>query len=508
MPTVAAVGTLACSRSARLAADLVIVRANVWTGNSAQPAASAIAVLGDRIVDVGSDAEIDRWRGPATTVVDAGGRRVVPGFNDTHVHLGDGGAELDNVDLKDAATPNEFVRRIAERVKAKPGEWILGGRWDEQHWTPRELPTRQLIDDVTNGTPVFVSRYDGHLALANSAALGRAGITERTLDPPGGAIVRDPKTGFPTGVLSDAAMDVVMRVIPKMTLEQRLHLVQRALEHAASLGVTSVQDMNPVPEDLAVYSELANRGELTTRIYAMPLEAGWYDQAKLGIHRAFGSSWLRLGAVACAVGTPQNVADMRVRLTAADCAGLQLCVDASGHAAISDVLDIFGDIARANGGRDRRFRIEHARDLVPQDVERVAALHVIASVQPYQAIGAAPIKTTNAYRTLLDKGVRLAFGTDWPADSTAAPLNPMLTLHAATTAAGQRVTIIEAVTAYTSGSAFAEFQEREKGTLARGMLADFAVLSDDIFAIPPDHIKDVRVLTTIVGGKVVHQGKP
>jgi predicted amidohydrolase YtcJ len=268
MLTAATAGTIACSRPARPAADLVITHAKVWTGNAAQPGAAALAVIGDRIVDIGSTDEIEQWRGAGTTVLDAGGRRVVPGFNDAHVRFVDGGTALDRVDLTDADSPAELARRIAERVKAKPGEWILGGGWDTGGWTPASLPTRQMIDDVTNGTPVFVSRVDGRMALANSAALGRAGITERTPDPPGGALVRDPATGFPTGLLEGTAMDAVARVIPKTTPEQRLRGAQRALEHAASLGVTSVQDMNPAPEDVAIYADLAARDALTARIYA------------------------------------------------------------------------------------------------------------------------------------------------------------------------------------------------------------------------------------------------
>lgn len=543
---------VACSRPARPAADLVITRAAIWTGNPSQPDAQSLAIIGDRIVDVGGADQIERWRGPNTTVIDADLRRVVPGFNDAHVHFVDGGTELDNVDLKDADSQAELARRIGERARAKPGEWILGGNWDDQRWTPAALPTRQLIDDVTNGTPVFVSRYDGHMALANSAALGRAGITEHTPDPPGGALVREATTGFPTGILKDAAMDAVTRVIPKMTPERRLRAVKRALEHAATLGVTSVQDMNPVPEDIAVYADLVNRGELTTRIYAAPMETGWYDQARLGIHRAFGSPWLRLGAVkgyadgslgsttayffqpyTDAPGTRgllseemQDVNQMRIRLMAADHAGLQLCIHAIGDAGISQVLDLVDDIIRANGERDRRFRIEHAQHIAPKDFDRFARLHVVASVQPYHAIddgrfaerriGAERVKTTYAFRTLLDKGVRLSLGTDW----SVAPLNPMLTLYAATTRATldgrnpggwvpeQKITIAEAVAAYTSGSAFAEFQDADKGTLARGKLADLVILSADIFTIPPAQIKDVRVLTTIAGGKVVHQRNP
>jgi len=548
---IASAFTLACSRPAPLAADLVITRANIWTGNPRQPEAQALAILGDRIVEVGGAGEIDRWRGPNTTIVDAEGRRLLPGFNDAHVHFMDGGAQLDNVDLKDADTQAEFARRIGERAKAKPGEWVVGGDWDDQRWTPAQLPTRELIDDATNGTPVFVVRYDGHMALANSAALGRAGITRETPDPPGGEVVRDAQ-GFPTGVFKDAAMDYISRVIPKMTPEQRLRAVKRALGHAASLGVTSVQDMNPSYDDISIYADLANRGELTTRIYAAPMETGWYDQAKLGIHRSFGSPWLRLGAVKGyadgslgsttayffqpyldAPGTRgllsdemHDVAQMRTRLMAADHARLQLCIHAIGDAGISQILDLFGDVVGANGERDRRFRIEHAQHIAPKDFDRFARLKVIASVQPYHAIddgrwaerrlGAERIKTTYPFRTLLDRGVRLALGTDW----SVAPLNPILTLYAATTRAtldgknpdgwvpDQKITIQEAIAAYTSGSAFAEFQEGEKGTIARGKLADLVILSDDVFTIPAAAIKDVKVLTTVVGGKIVHQRNP
>src|SRR6476646_3749452 len=504
-----------CSRSSRLAADLIVTRAHVWTGDPQRPSAAAVAVIRDRIVEVGDANDIDRWRGPATTVVDAEERRLVPGFNDAHVHFVDGGTELENVDLKDADSPAEFARRIAERARGRPGEWILGGEWDDQRWSPPALPTRELIDDRTNGTPVFVTRYDGHMALANSAALGRAGVTEATADPPGGVIVRDGR-GFPTGVLKDAAMELVARVVPKMTPDQRLHAVKRALQHAASVGVTSVQDMNPSYEDVAVYADLAARGELTARIYAAPMETGWYDQAKIGVHRAFGSTWLRIGAVKGyadgSLGSTtayffqpyldapetrgllsdemQDVGQMRTRLMAADHAGLQLCIHAIGDAGISQVLDLFADIVGANGERDRRLRIEHAQHIAPKDFDRFARLNVIASVQPYHAIddgrwaerriGAERIKTTYAFRTLLDRGVRLALGTDW----TVAPLNPMLTLYAATTRATldgknpngcvpeQKISIVEAVRAYTSGSAFAEFQDTVKGTIVRGKIAD------------------------------------
>jgi predicted amidohydrolase YtcJ len=531
-------------------ADVIVTHAKIWTGDKRMPAAEALAIIGDRIADLGSTAEISAWRGRSTKVIDADGRRVVPGFNDAHVHFVDGGRQLDNVDLRDAPTSQEFSRRIGEQARRTArGEWVLGGDWDDQRWTPPSLPTKELIDALTPDTPVFVDRYDGHMALANSVALKLAGVTAATQDPPGGTVVKGPQ-GNPTGVLKDAAMTFVTRAIPPMTHEQRIHAITRALEHARSVGVTSVQHMNPSNDDIGAYAELAARGALTTRIYAAPMETDWRDQAKLGIVRAFGSPMLRLGAVkgyadgslgsgtayffepyndapknrGLLSGEMQPLDGMRQRLIGADKAGLQLCVHAIGDAAISQVLDLFSDVIRANGSRDRRLRIEHAQHMASKDFARFAQMNVIASVQPYHAIddgrwaerriGSKRAKTTYAFRTFLDRRVHLALGTDW----NVAPLNPMLTLYAATTRATldgahpngwipeQKISVEEALTAYTIGSAYAEFQEQEKGILARGMLADLVVLSDDILEIAPARIKDVKVTLTMVGGKVVFPG--
>jgi predicted amidohydrolase YtcJ len=480
-----------CSHPPRVAADLVVTRARIWTGNPAEPSAEAVAVIGERIVDIGGAVEIDRWRGANTAVLDAEGRRLIPGFNDAHVRLVDGGTELGDVDLRDAGTGAEFARRINERAKARPGEWILGGHWDERRWAPPALPTRAAIDDITNSSPVFVVRYDGRMALANATALGRAGITERTPDPPGGTIVRD-ANGFPTGVLQDAAMDAVARMIPQVRPEQRQQAVKRALELAESLGVTSVQDIGATPEDVGVYADLANRGELTVRVYAMLAEVGWYDQAKLGVRRGFGSPWLRIGAVRARFDRARDADQMRTRLMAADHAGLQLSVAAAGDGPASTVLELLDDIARANGGRDRRFRLDGSR-VEAADIDRLASLNGVALLQPGLVDADA--------RALIDKGIHVSFGSGWPS----APLNPMLTLAAA---AVQGVTVTQALSALTSGSAFAEFQEGEKGIIARGRLADMLVLSDDLLSVPAAQIKDVRVLTTIAGGRIVHQRKP
>ncbi|MGC2193854.1 MAG: amidohydrolase family protein, partial [Terriglobales bacterium] len=285
------------SAQSKPAADLIIGSAKIWTVDPAQPDAQAVAILGDRIVAVGSAAEVSAWRGRKTQIIDAGGKLLLPGFNDSHVHFVSGGAQLENVQLNDATSAEEFARRIGERAKVtSKGSWILGGDWDETKWTPAEFPTKELIDPVTHDTPVFVSRYDGHMGLANSAALQAAGINAQTPDPAGGNIVRDAK-GNPTGALKDAAQDMLYKVVPPLSHDQRLHAVKRALAYAASLGVTSVQHMNPDNADIAVYAELLERGELTTRIYAAPFIMDFEDQAKLGIRHAFGGPFLRIGAV-------------------------------------------------------------------------------------------------------------------------------------------------------------------------------------------------------------------
>jgi predicted amidohydrolase YtcJ len=542
-----------CVAQGKPAADLIITHAKVWTVEQAQPTAEAVAVLGERIVAVGSNADVEAWRGPRTRVIDAGGRLLLPGFNDAHVHFVDGGRQLDAVQLNDASSPEEFKRRIAQRAKITPkGEWMEGGDWDETKWPDSQMPTRQLIDDVTGDTPVFLSRYDGHVALVNSAALKLAGVTAATPDPPGGTMLRDAQ-GNPTGILKDAAMNPVAKVIPPLTHEQRRKAALRGLAHAASLGVTSFQEMDngdaaETYADIGVFGELLEENVLTARVYFAPSVVSWDDEAKVGVRRAFGSSYLRLGALKGfadgslgattayffdpyldAPGNRGLLSDqmqppsaMRDRMLKADAAGLQLCTHAIGDQGISIILDFYADIVKQHGRADRRFRIEHAQHMAAKDFERFAQLGVIASVQPYHAIddgrwaekriGHDRASRTYAFRTFLNHGVRLAFGTDWEV----APLNPMLGLCAAVTRATldgknpqgwfpeQKLTVAEAVEAYTIGSAYAEFQDEEKGSLTVGKLADMVLLSDDIFTIDPVKIRDVKVLRTFVGGKAVY----
>lgn len=539
---------LVANAESKPSATLIVTNAAVYTVDKQQPKAEAVAVIGDRIVAVGSRADIDLWRGPQTKVIDAGGKLLLPGFNDAHAHFLQGGAQLDQAQLTDAATPEELAKRIAAQVKkTAKGEWILGGRWDETKWPNQELPTKALVDPVTGDTPIFVERYDGHEALANSAAMKLAGVDAKTPDVPGGVIVRD-ASGNPTGVFKDAAMPLVYKAIPPMTHEQRLRAARGAMKHAASLGVTSVQHMNPEFADVAAYSELAEKGELTTRIYAAPMETDWRDQAKVGIRHAWGSSYLRLGAVkgyadgslgsrtaymfepfTDDAGNRGLLSDemhpssaMRDRLMQADAAGLQIRVHAIGDRAISMTLDIFADIEKEHGYHDQRFAIEHAQHMAQKDFERFAKLHVIASMQPYHAIddgrwaegrlGRERARYSYAWRSFLDHGVALAFGTDWPV----APLDPMLGIYAAVTRATldgknsdgwipeEKITLPEAIEAYTMGAAFAEFQENEKGSITPGKLADMVLVSDNIFELKPEAIRNVKVKTTIVGGKVVY----
>jgi predicted amidohydrolase YtcJ len=528
--------------------SLVITNADIRTMDREFPRATAVAVFGERIASVGGAEGIAKLIGPDTRVFDAKGRLVLPGFNDAHVHFLSGGFQLSNVDLRDAKTPEEFSERIHRFAVNRPGErWITGGNWDHERWPGAPLPTKQLIDAATTNIPVFVRRLDGHMALANSLALKMAGVTRATQPPAGGEIVRD-ASGEPTGLLKDAAMSLVSRLIPEPGFDEKLIAAKAASEHAASLGVTSVQDMS-AGEDVGVYQELLNRGELKTRIYAVWPLPKWEKLAATGVRAAFGGSMLRtgglkgfsdgsLGSTTALFFKPYNdspetsglPADemfpdgaMLARVRGADAAGLQVMIHAIGDKANDEILKIFEDVAKANEPRDRRFRIEHAQHIRGQDIRRFGNNKVIASMQPYHAaddgrwaekrIGPERCKTTYAFRSLLDSGATLAFGSDW----TVAPLNPMEGIAAAVTRRTldgkrpngwipeQKISVEEAVRAYTVGSAYAEFCERDKGTITAGKLADMVILSQDIFSIEPGDIEKSSVEMTIMDGRVVYE---
>lgn len=531
----------------KITADLIVVNANVRTMDAAKPKAEAFAVIGNKIAAVGTNAEIRALSGANTKVLDVGGKLVIPGFNDSHIHFMDGGAGLSSVDLRDAKSPQEFAERIKNfAAKLPKGRWILNGNWDHENWTPANLPTKELIDAATPDNPVFINRLDGHMALANSLALKLAGVDKNTKDVPGGEIVRDP-SGNPTGVLKDAAMDYVQKVIPEFSFEQKLEVAEAATDYAASLGVTSVQDMS-AGTDVGVYQELMRQGKLKTRIYAVSTLGDWRRWQRAGVRYAFGDSMLRVGGLKGFVdgslgsttawfyepyldapnSTGLSLLEMPKLFETtrdADKAGLQIMIHAIGDRANDEVLKIYERVVRENGARDRRFRVEHAQHLNADIIKRFGAQKVIASMQPFHAIDDGRwahkrldekrLKGTYAFRSLLDNGAVLAFGTDW----FVAPLNPLLGIYAAATRRTlddknpngwipeQKISVEETVRAYTYGSAFAEFQENVKGTITPGKLADFVILSDDIFSINPNDIGKMRVLKTIVDGKIVYEAK-
>ena len=537
--------------------DLVVLHGKVWTENPRQPEAEAFAVAGHRVVAVGSDAAIEKLAGANTKVIDAHGRRVVPGFNDAHVHFFWGGQSLTSVQLRDATSRRQFVQRIADYARTRPaGEWIVDGNWDEEKWTPAELPTHQWIDAVTPNNPVWVNRSDGHMMLANALAMKLAGINKSTPDVPGGVIVRD-KDGDPTGIFKDAAKDLVERVIPPPSDGQVDAALLAAQRYALENGVTSVQDMGFTGSHAADlqalvlrgYQRLLAEGKLKVRVSArFPLDH-YHRLADLGIMTNFGNDTLVIGSVKAFAdgslgsgtawffepyddapntsGLPteqlanadQFFADMK----AADLAGLHIAVHAIGDRANKTILDLYQRLEEANGPADRRLRIEHAQHLRPQDIPRFAQLHVIASVQPYHCIddgrwaekriGHKRAATTYAFKSLLDAGTTLAFGSDW----FVAPISPMWGIYAAATRRTldgknpngwfpeQKITVQRAVHAYTVGSAYAESQDDIKGSLAPGKLADFVILSDDIFRIDPVQIENTGIDLVAVGGEIVKQ---
>jgi predicted amidohydrolase YtcJ len=532
-----------------LQADLVVINGGVWTVDPSQPRAEAVAIVGDRIAAVGSNSEIHNWTGPQTRVVDAGGKTVLPGFVDSHVHFSTGGFQISGVQLRDAATPEEFTRRIGEYAKKIPkGEWILNGDWDHELWGGAP-PTRERIDKVTPDNPVFVSRYDGHMSLANSLALKLAGVTRDTPVPNGGEIVKDSQ-GNPTGLLKDAATELVFQAIPPPSEAQLEQAIEAALQEAARLGVTSFDDISSAA-DVRAYQNLLAAGKLTSRVYCITPLPDWESLAREGIMHGFGNNWIRMGAVKgfsdgslgsttalffepfndapntsgipnAMMFPPGNMLKMTL---GSDRAGLQIAVHAVGDKANRMMLDTYAEMEKQDGPRDRRLRIEHAQHVRAQDFEDFHRSSVIASVQPYHAIddgrwaekriGFERCKTTYAFRTFLDHGVRLAFGTDW----TVAPLNPMLTLYAAVTRRTldgkqpegwfpeQKLTLQESIEAYTMGSAYAQFAEKQKGSITAGKLADIVVLDSELFALPPEKIRDARVAYTIAGGKIIYSAR-
>ena len=551
---VAAVATVALVHSKPLGEQPAVrttyyVHGRIYTNDPANPWADAMAVSEGKISCIGKMDHVLLDCGGAqegAETVQLKGRFVMPGFNDAHVHLGEAAADMLAVPLTGVPSVEELQKRVADAVAAhKPGEWITGGGWDHTLWPEKKFPNRAQLDAVAPKNPVILTHISGHVAVANSLALKKAEIDKSTPNPPGGEIERD-ADGEPTGMLKeDAAMSMVKVRIPDPPVEVRRHGIEMVLEEVAKNGVTSVQDYSDW-EDFKVYKQLKEEGKLTVRItewltFTLPLD----DLQNLRAQGGTRDPWLKTGALKAftdgAMGSrtaamlepysddpstsgiltndPQKLRAMAIER---DKAGFQLAFHAIGDRANRIALDVFEAVAKANGPRDRRDRIEHAQVVAPEDFPRFAKLNVIASMQPShqttdmrwaeERIGSERIKGAYAWATMLKNGVRLAFGTDYSVE----PINPFRGLHACVTRERpeggpkggwepqERISLEDCIRAYTSGSAYAQFEEGKKGELKQGEYADFVILSDDLTKIPPAQYLNTRVLYTIVGGRTVY----
>ena len=528
-------------------AELIITNANIWTGNEHQMEAQAMAIAGDSIIAIGTIEDIQNYKNEQTEVVDVNGGFITPGFIDSHVHLIGGGSGLLSVDLRDAGTPEEFTKRIADYAKQmEPGTWVKDGNWDHTLWGG-ELPKKEWIDAYTKENPVIVYRLDGHMLLANSLAMEIAGIDKNTPDIEGGEIVRY-EDGTLTGIFKDNAMNLLFEKVPPMTKTEKEKAFKAAMNYFLSNGVTSVHDVDGLSDGYGSYDvakHLRENGELSIRIYAAkPL----YDWKELETMERQDDKWLKTGAlkgfVDGSLGSHtaafkevytdkpsdkgffvNSSEDLYQWISGADNANLHVMVHAIGDSAITSLLDIYDRIIKEHGVKDRLFRIEHAQHIAPDDIKRFADLNVIASMQPYHAIddgrwaeaiiGPERIKTTYAFKSLLDANAVLAFGSDWPV----APATPLEGIYAAVTrrtlddrnpdgwVPQQKITVTQSLTAYTKNAAYASFEEHLKGTLEPGKLADFVVISKDLTKVDPIIIKDLKILATYVGGKKVYEHK-
>ncbi len=525
-------------------AALAVVNAHIWTGEPSRPWADALIVAGDRFAHVGSSAEVRKRIPSSARVVDARGGFIAPGFIDSHIHFLQGGFALASVQLRDARTPAEFTRRIAEHARRlAPGTWITHGDWDHELWGG-ELPRRDWIDAATPDRPVWVNRLDSHMSLANGAALRAANVGPETPDVDGGTIVRG-RDGEPTGVFKDRARELIDAAVPPPSHAHEDAALDAAMRYVSTHGVTAVHHVGTW-NDLDVFERAHRAGRLTTRLYAAVPLASWMRLRDVVAARGLGDAWLRIGALkgfvdgslgsrTAAMLEPFDDApntsgllvidpsDLDAWCAAADAAGLHLIVHAIGDRAVRLLLDVYERIARERPARDRRWRIEHAQHVAPPDLPRFARLGVIASMQPYhliddgrwaeRAIGAERTRGTYAVRSLLDSGARVAFGSDWPV----APATPLEGIYAAVTRRTldgahpngwhpeQRIDVEDALRAYTSAAAFAGFSEAVTGTISRGKLADFVIIDRDITRTAPEEIAEARVVMTVVGGRIVYE---
>ncbi len=529
-------------------ADRIYLNAKIWTGDSANPSAKAIAIRDSLILYVGDDYQ--SYVGSHTELRDLGGKMLVPGFIDNHTHFLEGGYFLANINLRDVRSKDRFISVFRHFTdSAKGSGWIRGGNWDHEAWGG-QLPRKEWIDSVSGLHPVFINRYDGHMGLANTLALKMAGITKNTPNPPGGEIVKDPKTGEPTGILRDEATSLVFRVIPDPTEKELDEALNRAAQHALSHGLTQVHDMGSYGGwiDMATYRRAEAAGQLPIRIYSFVAIHTWQKLDSFVKKNGWGDDRLRWGGLKGFVdgslgsttawfykpyldaprSTGLQVTDtglLRKWILQADSAGLHIATHAIGDHANDWILDVYQEAEALHPSRDHRFRIEHAQHLTPDDIGRFAKLKVIPSMQPFHAIDdgkwaakrldSARLRGTYVFKSLLETGAILTFGSDW----TVAPLDPIAGIYAAVTRRtlddknpggwfpDQKISVEQALRCYTVNNAWAGFQENKTGKLKAGMLADFTVLSEDLFSMAPEKIRDTRILLTVVNGKEAYSGK-
>jgi predicted amidohydrolase YtcJ len=535
-----AVGLYSCNK--KPTADSIYLNAKIWTGDSANPEAKTIVIKDSLIIYVGN--EFEDFAGSQTRIIDLKGKMMVPGFIDNHVHFLDGGYYLANINLREVKSMEDFIstfRRYTD--SAKGNSWIKGGNWDHEAWGG-VLPRKEWIDSVSAEHPVFVNRYDGHMGLANSMALKLAGISKNTPNPPGGEIVKDPKTGEPTGILRDEATNLIFKVIPKPSEKELDEALARASAHALAHGLTQVHDMGTYGgwTDLATYRRAEAAGKLPVRIYSFVAIRSWQKLDSFVKKNGRGDDLLRWGGLKGFVdgslgsttawfykpyldapnSTGLLVTDtilLRKWILAADSAGLQIATHAIGDHANDWILQVYEEAERQRPSADHRFRIEHAQHLTADAIDRFAELKVIPSMQPYHAIDdgkwaakrldTARLKGTYVFNSLLATHANVTFGSDWPV----APLDPIAGIYAAVTRRTlddknphgwfpeQKISVDQALRCYTVNNAWAGFQENKTGMLKAGKLADFTVLSENIFWIAPDSIRDVKILLTVVNGK-------
>ncbi|HEX3081575.1 MAG TPA: amidohydrolase [Puia sp.] len=527
-------------------ADRIYFNAQVWTGDSANPSAKAIAIKDSLILYVGND--YHEYSDSHTSLIDLEGKMVVPGFIDNHVHFLDGGYYLANIDLRDAKSKSEFIAVFHHYTDSAKGKsWIRGGNWDHEAWGG-ELPRATWIDSISGEHPVFISRYDGHMGLANSIALKMAGITKNTSNPPGGEIVKDPKTGEPTGILRDEATNLVYNIITNLSEKELDESLHRSASHALSHGFTQVHDMGTYGGwiDMATYRRAEAAGNLPIRIYSFVAISGWekldsfvkkngrgndllhWGGLKGFVDGSLGSTtaWFYKPYLDAPKSTGLQVTDtirLRKWVLSADSAGLQVACHAIGDRANDWILNVYEEAENLHPNKDHRFRVEHAQHLTQEAIERFARLKVVPSMQPFHAIDdgkwaakrldSPRLKRTYVFRSLLETNANLTFGSDWPV----APLDPIAGIYAAVTRRTlddknpggwfpeQKITVEQALRCYTANNAWAGFQEQKTGKLKAGMLADLTVLSEDLFSIAPENIRNTKILLTVVNGKEAYK---